>query len=84
MNGRAKQQWWRVVIEWKLDSQDEGTRYAYITKAGYESTAIFAALNALIMPGAGVGATYTVISCDQHTRARGDKVDELIEGGANA
>ena len=80
MSRRGKQTWWRVVIEWKLDSQDEGTRYAYVTRAGYESLAIFAAINCLIVDTdttLDIGDTITVLSYDPHAYVR--KHDELEE-----
>ena len=76
----SKQQWFRVVIEWQLDSQDEGTRYAYVTKTGSESVAIFAAINCLIIDTShtlDVGDTIRVLSCDPHAYVR--KHDELEE-----
>lgn len=72
----SKQTWWRVVLEWKLESQDDGTRYAYVTKCAEESTAIFAAINCLIMDGVmGVGDTVHVLECEPHAYKR--KHDEL-------
>lgn len=74
-----KREWWRIVLEWKLDSQDQGTRYAYVTK-DTERIAIFAALNALIVGNTlAVGDTVRVLSCDPHARSRRCKVDELEE-----
>jgi hypothetical protein len=70
--------WWRVVIEWKLESQDTGTRYAYVTKCVEETTAIFAAINCLIVDSTlDVGDTIRVLSCDPHAYQR--KHDELEE-----
>jgi hypothetical protein len=79
---RARQEWWRVVIEWKLDSEDTGTRYAYVTKCVFESVAIGAALTALADDGAlslGVGDTVRVLSCDPCAPERKTKRDELEE-----
>jgi hypothetical protein len=74
-----KREWWRVVLEWKLESEDHGTRYAYVTK-DTERIAIFGALNALILDATlAAGDTVRVLSCDPHARTRKCKVDELEE-----
>lgn len=77
---KQKQRWFRVVLEWKLESQGdgEGTRYAFVTKAGAESVAIFAAVNYLNVDATlDVGDTIRVLSCDPHAYQR--KHDELEE-----
>lgn len=77
---KPAEKWWRVVIVWRLESEDAdgGTRYAYVTKCREESVAIFAAINCLLIDSTlGVGDTIAVLSCDPHSYVR--KHDELEE-----